>query len=159
MGKNTKMSLAKLIQNPHQVLDFLVVCLSNYNLSLLYVYYLKYYFIFYLWNSPRQVNFICDTVFILWTSSTRQLDHRLTRGKGYTWTVVKNWVFATNSNFLIPISLQSFGVNLWYWKLKLYNLTDLIVCNIYDIGLQRYRDYTIRVWGKDLIPLWITKGS
>ena len=34
-----------------------------------------------------------------------------------------NWVFATNSNFLIPISLQPDGVGLWYFKLTLFYLT------------------------------------
>ena len=32
-----------------------------------------------------------------------------------------NWVFATNSSFLIPISLQPYGVNLWYFKLRLFD--------------------------------------
>ena len=34
----------------------------------------------------------------------------------------RNWVFATNSNFQVPISLQSDSVNLWYLKLRLFNL-------------------------------------
>ena len=29
----------------------------------------------------------------------------------------RNWVSATNSDFLIPISLQLDGVDLWYFKL------------------------------------------
>ena len=37
-------------------------------------------------------------------------------------------------NFLIPISLQPDGINLWYFKLKLLYLTKFIVWNI--IGLQ-----------------------
>ena len=39
---------------------------------------------------------------------------------------LRNLVFATNSNFLIPISLQHDGVNLWYFRLfdipELYSL-------------------------------------
>ena len=37
----------------------------------------------------------------------------------------RNWVLATNSNFLIPISLQPDGVNLWYFKLGLFDLPEL----------------------------------
>ena len=39
--------------------------------------------------------------------------------------VLRNWVFATNSDFLIPISLDSNVVNLWYFKLWL--LLDHII--------------------------------
>jgi len=39
----------------------------------------------------------------------------------------RNWVFATNLNVLIPISLQPDGLNL---KLKLFDLTEFIVWNI-----------------------------
>ena len=42
----------------------------------------------------------------------------------------RNWVFATNSHFLTPISLQSDSVNLWYFKLRLFELIELIVWNI-----------------------------
>ena len=38
--------------------------------------------------------------------------------------------FATNSDFLIQISLKSNVVKLWYFKLILFNLTELIVWNI-----------------------------
>ena len=34
-------------------------------------------------------------------------------------------VFATNSNFVIPISLQPDGVNLKYFKLTLFDLTEV----------------------------------
>ena len=37
---------------------------------------------------------------------------------------------ATNSDFLIFISLKPNGVNLWYFKLILFDLTELIVWNI-----------------------------
>ena len=42
----------------------------------------------------------------------------------------RNWVFATNSNSIIPISLQPDGVDLWYFKLKLFGLKWFIVWNI-----------------------------
>ena len=35
----------------------------------------------------------------------------------------KNWVFATNSNLIIPISLQPYGANLWYFKLRLLSIS------------------------------------
>ena len=54
----------------------------------------------------------------------------------------RNWFFVTNSNFLILASLQSDDVNLWYFKLRLFDLTEFIVWNIY-IGLQRYWDKQI----------------
>ena len=34
----------------------------------------------------------------------------------------RDWVFATNSNLLIPLSLQPDGANLWYFKLRLFYL-------------------------------------
>jgi len=46
----------------------------------------------------------------------------------------RNWVFATNSNFLTPIASQPDGVNLWYFKLKLFDLKELIVWNIKGLG-------------------------
>ncbi len=42
----------------------------------------------------------------------------------------RNWVFATNSNRLIPISFLSDDVNLWYFNLWLFDPTELIVWNI-----------------------------
>ena len=48
----------------------------------------------------------------------------------------RNWVFATNSNMLIPMSLQPDGVCLWYFKLRILDLTVFIVWNIKD--LRRY---------------------
>ena len=49
------------------------------------------------------------------------------------WTMKRNWVFATNSNFLIPISLQPDGVGLWYFKLTLFDLKEIIVWNIWGL--------------------------
>jgi len=42
----------------------------------------------------------------------------------------RNWMFATNSNFLIPISLQRDSEHLGYFKLRLYDSTELLVWNI-----------------------------
>ena len=42
----------------------------------------------------------------------------------------RNWVFATNLNVLILISMQPYGVNLCYFKLILFYLTEFIVWNI-----------------------------
>ena len=55
----------------------------------------------------------------------------------------RTWVFATNSHFLIPISLEPNVVNLWYFKLILFDLAKVIawkMSKVYDIGIQRYRD-------------------
>ena len=60
----------------------------------------------------------------------------------------RNWVFATNSAFLNPISLDSNVVNLRYFKLWIL----FEISKICDIGFQRYRDYKFRVCGKDSIP-------
>ena len=40
------------------------------------------------------------------------------------------WVFATNSNFLIPISLQSDVVNLRCFILRIFDITDFIVWHV-----------------------------
>ena len=40
---------------------------------------------------------------------------------------LKNWIFAINSSFRIPFSLQPEGANLWYYKLRLFYLTHIIV--------------------------------
>ena len=39
----------------------------------------------------------------------------------------RNWVFATNLIFLILISLQPDGVNLWIFKVRLLDLTEFII--------------------------------
>ena len=46
----------------------------------------------------------------------------------------RNWVFATNLHFLTSISLQPDGVLLWYFNLRLFDLTELIVLNIKGLG-------------------------
>ena len=57
----------------------------------------------------------------------------------------KNWVFATNSNFLIPIFSQPVCVNLWYIKFRIFDSKEMhslkylrsatLVCK--DIGLRK----------------------
>ena len=55
----------------------------------------------------------------------------------------RNWVFGTHSYFLIPISLQPDYLNLKYFKLRLFNLTEFTVWNI--SGLQHWVA-KIKVW-------------
>ena len=48
---------------------------------------------------------------------------------------IRNW----NSNRLIPIYLQPDGVNLWYFKFRLYDKLEFIyfeISKVYDNGLQ-----------------------
>ena len=67
---------------------------------------------------------------------------------------LRNWVYATNSNFLINISSQPEGVNLSYFKLWLINLTEIMIWNI--SGLQydckNIGTWKSRVCDKDSIP-------
>ena len=51
----------------------------------------------------------------------------------------KNWDFATNSNFLIHISVQPDGVGYWFFKVRLFDLTEFIIemFKVYAMGLQR----------------------
>ena len=42
----------------------------------------------------------------------------------------RNWVFVTSSIFLKLISLQPASVNLWYFKLRFFEITKFIVWNI-----------------------------
>ena len=58
-------------------------------------------------------------------------------------------VLVTNSNFLIPITLQHGGVNMFYFKLGLYNLTEFprsTTSGCKDKGLQ------IGVCGVNSVP-------
>ena len=59
------------------------------------------------------------------------LDKGLSHGvKKRTWITLNisgNWVFATNSNVQILISLQPDNVNPWYFKIRIYDLTEIIV--------------------------------
>ena len=44
--------------------------------------------------------------------------------------VVNRNFFETNSNFPIPKFVQQDGVHFWYFKLKLFDLTEFIVRNV-----------------------------
>ena len=53
-----------------------------------------------------------------------------------------NWVFTTNSDFIIPISLEPNVVNLWYFKPIIWSnriLSLKYLCIVYDIAIKRYR--------------------
>ena len=65
------------------------------------------------------------------------------------WHFLMNWVFATNSNLLIPISLQPDVVNLWYFKLRLFDLTEFIVWNIKGLHHQ-----FAKILGSEDLSLW-----
>ena len=39
----------------------------------------------------------------------------------------RNWVFTTNSDFIIHLSLEPNVVNFWYFKLLVFDLTEFIV--------------------------------
>ena len=63
----------------------------------------------------------------------------------------KKWVFASIRNFFI-LTIPD-GVNLWYFKLRLFNLKELKGLRDCDTGLKRYRILKIRACGKYSIPL------
>ena len=50
----------------------------------------------------------------------------------------RNWVFATNSSFLIPISLQPDAVHLSYFKLSSVDPKDVIVGNILCVAKAQF---------------------
>ena len=53
--------------------------------------------------------------------------------KFFSFSGQRNWVFATKKNFLIPVFFQPDGVNLRYFKLSLFDLTQCIVWNLKDL--------------------------
>ena len=53
--------------------------------------------------------------------------------------------FAINPNFPIPIVLKPNVVNLWYFKLRLFDPTEYIIWNIKGL---RYRVTKIKGWEK-----------
>ena len=66
----------------------------------------------------------------------------------------RNWVFATNPNFIIPISQQPDDAYISYFKLILFDPLEFIDWNTYGLRhLDRNWDLKIRVRGKDSIPL------
>ena len=56
----------------------------------------------------------------------------------------RSWVFLSNSNFLIPISLQTDSVNLSYSKFRPCNLTEFIFLNIKGLRASGFKDKGIR---------------
>ena len=76
--------------------------------------------------------------------------------KFFSFSGHRNWVFATKKNFLIPVFFQPDGVNLRYFKLSTFDLTQCIVWNFTTsticIRLHKYWDYKIRVCGKNSVP-------
>ena len=67
-------------------------------------------------------------------------------------------VLDTNFNFIIHISLQIDEVDLWYFKLRLFDLTELIVWNIKGLqdttfGYKDYKDLKTWVWSKNSVLL------
>ena len=56
----------------------------------------------------------------------------------------RNWVFATNSNLLIPISLQADGANLWYFKLILILSISINSLKYLRSTTLAYKDIKIR---------------
>ena len=61
----------------------------------------------------------------------------------------RNWVFATNSKFLIPISFHLGCLNLWYFIFKLFDLAELIVWNIFGL-----RHWVAKIYGLENQSLW-----
>ena len=58
---------------------------------------------------------------------------------------IKNWVYTTNTNFIIPISLQPDEVHLWYFQLSWFDQTKLMfeiskVWNIKGLRLFGWKD-------------------
>ena len=53
----------------------------------------------------------------------------------------RNWVSATNSNFHTLTSLQPDVTKRWYFKVRLFDLTEFIVWNIWSMG---FKDIGIR---------------
>ena len=59
----------------------------------------------------------------------------LIKGFDISDVIQRSRVFDTNLNVLILISLQSDGVNLWYFKLRLFDLTRIHICK--DVGIRK----------------------
>ena len=57
--------------------------------------------------------------------------------------------FITNSNFPIPIILNPGGVNLWYFKLCLVDLTKFLVWNIWAITESGWKDKAVETGTSD----------
>ena len=55
----------------------------------------------------------------------------------------RNWVYVTNSDLLMPIFFPPDGVNLWYFKLIFFHLTEFILKYLRSTALD-YKDIEIR---------------
>ena len=60
-------------------------------------------------------------------------------------SIQRNWVFVTNSDFIIPLSLESNVVNLLYFKLILFDLKEFIVCGKDSIPLHFKASYLFKL--------------
>ena len=73
--------------------------------------------------------------------------------------IERNWVFVTNSVFVKPISLQPDDVNLWYFKLTIFDLIAFIAWNIK--GLRHWVATILKLENQSLwqnsIPLTVTR--
>ena len=65
-----------------------------------------------------------------------------------------NWVFATNSEFIIPISLEPNVANLWYFKLILFYLAEFIAWNV--VWSLIIRHWNPKILGLEKHSLWQT---
>ena len=84
------------------------------------------------------------------------------RKRKYSFTFVqRNWFLPQINFFLIPISLQPNSLNLRYFKLKVFYLTEFIFKSkkVYDIWLLRYMDGKPEFVSKTQFPLLIFKNN
>ena len=49
------------------------------------------------------------------------------------------WVLVANSNILIPTSVQPDGINLWYFKLRLFDLIEI------DLNISGLRHWVAKI--------------
>ena len=59
-------------------------------------------------------------------------------------------LFETNSNFLIPISLQPYGVKLWFFKLRPLDLAEFIVWNT-----KRIKHWVAKILRLENFSFWL----
>ena len=81
--------------------------------------------------------------------------HNLKKLKYIFFILERNWVFATNANFIIPKSPQPDNAYLSYFKLTLFDSPEFIVWNIYGLRhlfLKKLGFKNPSLWQK-LIPL------
>ena len=90
-------------------------------------------------------------------SSLTLVKSRKSSSRESTWTIFmyRSLDLTTHSNFLMPISLQP-NIYLWFFKLRLFDLTECIVWNKkwYSLGFNDMGIKKIRVCGQDSIPFY-----